>query len=161
MYSVVIQPLVERGRYFMKKGFVVCLSFLMTIVLLSPVQVKASNPDDVLAYINAEREAVGLDDLLVDSDLSDVAAVRAVECSTRFSHTRPNGKPWYTVSNTTNGENLAHAVNSNQQKPENVVLAWMLSPSHKANVLRDSFSSIGIAYYYDEDGETFIVCEFR
>lgn len=134
---------------------------VMSMMLFAPLQAQATSPDDVLAYMNAERTAVGLQGFTVDDTLSDIAAVRAVECSTRFSHIRPNGKAWYTVSQSTNGENLAHAVNANQQKPENVVLAWMLSPSHKANVLRETFTSVGIAYYYGEDGETYIVCEFR
>lgn len=130
-------------------------------MFIQPMQVKASNPDDILAYMNAERDAAGLAAFTVDDELSDVAVARAKECSTKFSHTRPNGKAWSTISSLTNGENLAHAVNENQQKPENVVLAWMLSPTHKANVLRSTFSSVGIAYYYSDTGETYIVCEFR
>jgi uncharacterized protein YkwD len=145
----------------MKKVFKFLLILLMGTAMLNPVKVKATNPEDVLAYMNAERSAAGLPSFTVDDTLSDIAAVRAVECSTRFSHIRPNGKAWYTVCSSTNGENLAHAVNSNQQKPENVVLAWMLSPTHKANVMRETFSSVGIAYYYSDNGETYIVCEFR
>ena len=97
----------------------------------------------------------------MDEDLKDIALLRAAECSEKFSHVRPNGQAWYTVSSLTNGENLAHAINYNQQKPENVVLAWMLSPKHSANVLRTSFSSAGIAYYESETGEIYIACEFR
>ena len=145
----------------MKKVFTVLISILMGAVLLVPNKAQATNPDDVLSYMNAERSAAGLPGFTVDDTLADIAAIRAVECSTRFSHIRPNGKAWYTVSSSTNGENLAHAVNINQQKPENVVLAWMLSPSHKANVLRETFSSVGIAYYYSDNGETYIVCEFK
>ena len=86
---------------------------------------------------------------------------RAAECSKKFSHIRPNGKAWYTVSGATNAENLAHAVNDAQQSPENVVLAWLLSPTHKANVMRRSCTSVGIAYYIGANGETYIVCEFN
>ena len=137
------------------------MSILMGVMILVPNKVQATSPDDVLAYMNAERAAAGLPGFTVDNTLVDIAAIRAVECSTSFSHIRPNGKAWYTVSSSTNGENLAHAVNANQQKPENVVLAWMLSPSHKANVMRETFSSVGIAYYYSENGETYIACEFK
>ena len=141
------------------------LSMLVTIILIGvltlPVTAKASNEDDIVAEINAYRESAGLELVALDEDLSDVAAIRAVECSEKFSHTRPNGQAWNTVSSLTNGENLAHAKNYNQQKPENVVYAWMLSPKHCANVLRKSFSTVGIAYYVAENGDTYIACEFR
>ncbi|WP_022778625.1 CAP domain-containing protein [Butyrivibrio sp. AE3009] len=145
----------------MRRVLTALMAVIVMFMLIAPIKAQATCPDDVLAYMNAERSAAGLPGFTVDDTLSDIAAVRAVECSTRFSHIRPNGMAWYTVSKSTNGENLAHAVNANQQKPENVVLAWMLSPTHKANVLRETFSAVGIAYYYSDNGETYIVCEFR
>ncbi len=145
----------------MKKFLILLMTFLIVAVFLNPVDAQASSEDDVLALMNAVRESAGLEAFTVDEDLQDIAEIRAVECSERFSHIRPNGKAWYTISTLTNGENLAHAVNQTQQKPENVVYAWTLSPKHYANVVRSSFSSVGIAYYSDDDGETYIVCEFR
>jgi len=91
----------------------------------------------------------------------EAAKIRAKECSVKFSHTRPDGQAWYTVSDLTNAENLAHAVNYNQQKPENVVYAWILSPKHNEIILDDSFSTVGIAYYANDSGETYIACEFH
>ena len=143
-------------KYFVSIAVMIAISFFVL-----PITAKASSEEDVLAYINEERQTQGLEAVTMDEDLQAVAAIRAKECSVRFSHIRPNGKSWSTVSKLTNGENLAHAVNINQQKPENVVYAWMLSPGHSANVLRESFSVVGISYYCDENGETFIACEFR
>ncbi len=147
----------------MRKAIVSFVTVLMIGIFFFPIAAKASdsNADDVLAQINEYRASYGLEALTMDDGLTDVASVRAAECSQKFSHIRPNGKAWYTVSSLTNGENLAHAENYNQQKPENVVLAWMLSPGHSANVLRRSFSSAGIYYYQSDSGETFIACEFR
>lgn len=147
----------------MRKTIVSFVTVLMIGIFCFPIAAKASdsNADDVLAQINEYRASYGLEALTMDDGLTDVASVRAAECSQKFSHIRPNGKAWYTVSSLTNGENLAHAENYNQQKPENVVLAWMLSPGHSANVLRRSFSSAGIYYYQSDSGETFIACEFR
>lgn len=145
----------------MKKFLILLMTFLIVAVFLNPVDAQASSEDDVLALMNAVRESAGLEAFTLDEDLQDIAEIRAVECSERFSHIRPNGKAWYTISKLTNGENLAHAVNQTQQKPENVVYAWTLSPKHYANVVRSSFTSVGIAYYSDDDGETYIVCEFR
>ena len=145
----------------MRKALLVLMAFLTAGMLLVPVTAKASSEDDVLAMMNAVRESAGLEALIMDADLQDIAEIRAVECSERFSHIRPNGKAWYTVSSLTNGENLAHARNYTQQQPENVVYAWTLSPKHYANLVRSSFTTVGIAYYSNENGETFIACEFR
>ena len=147
----------------MRKAIVSFVTLCLLVFLWCPVISKASDSsaDNVLAQINEYRATYGLEALTMDEGLTDVASVRAVECSQKFSHIRPNGKAWYTVSSLTNGENLAHAENYNQQKPENVVLAWMLSPGHSANVLRNSFSCVGIYYYQSDSGETFIACEFR
>lgn len=147
----------------MRKAIVSLVTLFLISLLCCPLTVKASDSSagDVLAHINEYRASYGLEALTMDEGLTDVAGIRAAECSQKFSHIRPNGKAWYTVSSITNGENLAHAENYNQQKPENVVLAWMLSPGHSANVLRKSFSSAGIYYYQDDNGETFIACEFR
>ncbi|MCR5670054.1 MAG: CAP domain-containing protein [Butyrivibrio sp.] len=145
----------------MKRMIGVMIAATLLGILARPVEVKAASEDDVLSLMNAARQEAGLSAYTLDSELSKAAQTRAEECSTRFSHTRPNGKAWSTVSASTNGENLAHAVNSTQSKPENVVTAWLLSPTHKANVLRNTFSSVGIAYFKGDDGQTYIVCEFK
>ena len=145
----------------MKRALGVLMAFLTVSMILTPVTVKASNEDDVLTLMNSVREAEGLEAFTMDEELTSVAYTRAVECSEKFSHTRPNGKAWYTVSALTKGENLAHARNFNQQKPENVVYAWTLSQGHYANLMRGNFSSVGIAYYVAENGDTYIACEFK
>ncbi len=145
----------------MQKTLITLVTVIVLGIFALPITAQASNEEDVLGQINAYREAEGLELVAMDEDLCAVAAIRAQECSEKFSHTRPNGQPWNTVSALTNGENLAHARNQTQQKPENVVYAWILSPKHCANVLRSTYSTVGIAYYYAENGETYIACEFR
>lgn len=145
----------------MKKALTCLMAFLFVSVILNPVTAKASSEEDVLTLMNEVREEAGLEALTMDEDLQEVAYTRAVECSEKFSHTRPNGQAWYTVSGLTKGENLAHARNYNQQKPENVVFAWTLSQGHYANLVRGSFTSVGIAYYSAENGHTYIACEFK
>lgn len=145
----------------MKKFSTSIILILLLGLIFNPIKSYAASPDEVLAYMNAERAAVGLPALIMNEDLVNVASMRATECASNFSHIRPNGKAWYTISDLTCGENLAHAVNNNQQKPENVVYAWMLSPTHKANVIRSNFTYCGIAYYTAPNGDIYIVCEFN
>ncbi|MBQ9301949.1 CAP domain-containing protein [Butyrivibrio sp.] len=137
---------------------------LLLIVFMSmwiiPITSKAASKDEILTQINAAREAAGLSSLAYSEDLEAAATIRAEECASSFSHIRPCGSAWYTVG-FTRGENLAHAENENQRKAENVVLAWLLSPKHKENVLRSCFTSVGVSYYSDSNGETYIACEFN
>lgn len=98
--------------------------------------------------VNEIREDAGLDPLVWDANLESVADVRASEISENFSHTRPNGKQWYTVnSKIQGGENLAYGFDN----AEDVVDAWMDSPTHRDNILYDDFAKVAISIY-EEDG---------
>ena len=107
---------------------------------LRAVALEASN------LVNEERAEAGLDPLEWDSNLETVANVRASEISHSFSHTRPNGRQWYTVnSKIQGGENLAYGFNT----AEEVVEAWMNSPTHRDNILYDEFTKVAISIYED------------
>ena len=98
--------------------------------------------------VNEIREDAGLEPLEWDNNLETVASVRANEISENFSHTRPNGKQWYTVnSKIQGGENLAFGFDN----AEDVVNAWMDSPTHRDNILYDEFEK-GAISIYEEDG---------
>ena len=152
---------VALGGYIMKRAILSVILVFMLGILFQPVTSRAAREDDIVALMNNARAQQGLSAVSLDDTLTGIAKTRAAECSKKFSHIRPNGKAWYTVSGATNAENLAHAVNDAQQAPENVVLAWLLSPTHKANVMRKNCTSVGIAYYKGANGETYIVCEFN
>ena len=98
--------------------------------------------------VNEIRAEAGLNSLKWDSNLETVANVRANEISEKFSHTRPNGRQWYTVnSKIQGGENLAFGFNT----AEDVVDAWMNSPTHRDNILYSDFNKVAISIY-EEDG---------
>ena len=109
--------------------------------------VSAVNRDDlasqVLRLVNEERASRGLSALRMDSELTRAACVRAGEIAQTFSHTRPDGASWSTVSADAYGENIAMG----QQTAEKVIAAWMTSTSHRENILRKSYGSIGICAY--------------
>ncbi|WP_243114500.1 CAP domain-containing protein [Agathobaculum sp. Marseille-P7918] len=102
----------------------------------------------VVALVNAERAKYGLSALKVDSLVQQAAQVRAAETVQSFSHTRPNGSSFSTalteagVSYTRSGENIAYG----QSTPQQVVNAWMNSSGHRANILNESFTTIGVGY---------------
>ena len=63
---------------------------------------------DALDIVNAKRAENGLAALNWSNGLESCAMVRAQEAASKFSHTRPNGKDWYTVNSELMwGENLA------------------------------------------------------
>ena len=94
----------------------------------------------VVNEVNADRAKYGLAPLTVSAELNRAAAVRAQEIVKRFSHTRPDGTSWSTVSKDAFGENIAKGHNS----PDRVMAAWMSSDGHRRNILRESFGSIGV-----------------
>ena len=107
--------------------------------------------------VNEQRAEAGLDNLKWDQNLETVCSVRAKECSESFSHTRPNGKPWYTVnSKIQGGENLAFGFDA----AEDTVNAWMNSPTHRDNILYDEFTKVAISIYQDDDGTCYWAQEY-
>ena len=95
---------------------------------------------EVAAQVNAERAKYGLSSLTVSDELTRAACVRASEIVRQFSHTRPDGSSCFTVSGAAYGENIAKG----QSSADRVMVAWMSSEGHRANILRESYGSIGV-----------------
>ena len=111
---------------------------------------------DALDIVNAKRAENGLAALNWSNGLESCAMVRATEAASKFSHTRPNGKDWYTVNSELMwGENLAKGYDSAQS----VVDAWMASPTHAANILAGDFTTCSIAVY-ETNGKLYFAQEF-
>lgn len=94
----------------------------------------------VVEEVNTERARRNLPALRVDAELTRAAAVRAAEIARKFSHTRPDGSAWSTVSASAYGENIAMG----QRTVDKVMAAWMSSQGHRENILRPSYGSIGV-----------------
>lgn len=121
---------------------------------------KASLRSEALrAYnlVNEQRTRAGLEPLVWDSGLENTSDVRARECETSFSHTRPDGSAWYTVnSQIMGGENLAYGYNN----AADVLDGWMHSPTHRDNILYPTFTKISISVYVADDGTYYWSQEF-
>ncbi|MFA6227040.1 MAG: CAP domain-containing protein [Candidatus Paceibacterota bacterium] len=96
---------------------------------------------------NQERQQNNLAVLKVDSLLSKAAQMKAEDMAGNqyFSHVSPDGKtPWYWLELVGYkydyaGENLA--INFNESKE--VTDAWMNSPTHRENLLKNSYTEMG------------------
>ncbi|MGI5841503.1 MAG: CAP domain-containing protein [Patescibacteria group bacterium] len=104
--------------------------------------------DKVYEQTNLERIKSGLPSLKYNPELSRSAAAKAQDMFTTgyWSHNSPSGKtPWdffkmvnydYSVA----GENLA----KDFYDTENMMRAWMKSPTHRDNILNGKYQEIGI-----------------
>ncbi len=125
--------------------------FLVTSMVLqsrAPIFSAAVLEGALVSLTNNARADAHLSPLAENSELTIAAQAKANDMAARgyFAHTGPEGKlawDWmheagydYAYA----GENLAaHFYNSDE-----VVQAWLDSPTHRANVMRSNFSDIGI-----------------
>ena len=105
-------------------------------------------PSIVTDLTNHERTDLSLVPLKRNAVLDKAAQLKADDMATHsyFSHTSPAGvTPWYWFEEagylfTYAGENLAvHFSDSDE-----VVSAWMASPTHRANIVNNDYTEIGI-----------------
>lgn len=122
----------------------------------SAVSSNSGYEKSVAQLVNAEREKNGLQPLTFDSSISNVARTKSKDMADNnyFAHQSPtygsagdmlrqSGINWSAW-----GENIA----SGQNTPEEVVNAWMNSPSHRENILSPNFSKIGVGYVVSANG---------
>lgn len=106
-------------------------------------------PSILVDLTNSDREALALNTLSVNPTLVEAAQMKADDMAGKsyFAHTSPEGiNPWYWFSKAGYrfafaGENLAIKFDDSDM----VNTAWMNSPTHRANILNDKFTEIGIA----------------
>ncbi|MGB8939334.1 MAG: CAP domain-containing protein, partial [Streptomyces sp.] len=104
----------------------------------------------VLRLTNAERTAAGLRPLSPDPLLTVAAQDHSADMVARafYAHTSPEGgEPWDRASAAGSthraiGENIA----CGQRTPAEVVDGWMNSPGHRANILKPSFTHLGVGF---------------
>ncbi len=113
-----------------------------------PTQASVSWQTSMLQAINRERSTAGLSPVSTCGALSRTAQSYAdVLIGTRnISHTGPDGSTLQTrvaaggyVGWTNIGENLA----AGQATVDDVMVAWMNSPGHRANILKPAFTHVG------------------
>lgn len=122
------------------RGLVVNRSARFTAAVLPAVMINLTNED---------RSDEGLSELVINPVLTEAARMKAEHMAEHeyFAHVSPDGlDPWYWFYRagyvfTDAGENLA----VNFSDSEDVVRAWMDSPGHRANILNEKFTEIGIA----------------
>lgn len=138
---------------------VLALSFLAFTAFVSPDNIDGRFTEDVAAssvssqtlisMTNSSRQKAGLPPLKNNSRLTQAALLKADNMLEEdyWDHYGPNGEtPWQFIleagyTYTYAGENLARGFSTS----EGVHQAWLASPTHKANIMNDKYTEIGIA----------------
>jgi len=155
--------------------FVYALAFLVLNFLIFPsIGISSGNAlasnidtDELIRLTNKERNARGLGDLVKNANLTVAANSKGSDMLAKqyWSHTGPNGEtPWQFIRASGYnyiyaGENLAKDFSTSLEAH----LAWMNSPTHRANILNVNYREIGIAVVsgqFNGKQSTIIVVEF-
>ena len=106
----------------------------------------------VIELTNQERARVGLAPLTFNPQLAEAAQLHVENMASQdfFSHTGLDGtEPWDRVQATGyNYSTVAENIAAGQRTPEEVVVAWMESDGHRANILNPDIQEIGIGYFF-------------
>jgi hypothetical protein len=145
--------------HFFREASIVALSFVVTIFFFGAVLQRALIldtslfadifPKVLVELANNDRAQDSLGQLKTNPLLEKAAQLKANDMAAKsyFAHTSPEGvTPWYWFAEAGYdfayaGENLAVDFSDSVD----VDKAWMASPGHRANILNDRFSEIGIA----------------
>jgi len=117
--------------------------------------------DEIVRLTNEARINERLSELKLSSSLNLAASIRVNELpNSPDIHIRPNGEHFYTVFNevglspSRGGENYSIAT-ANCYSPEQIVNAWLASPTHKKNIMNGEYTKIGIGHCISGDDEYF------
>ena len=137
------------------RNFLGIILFLEIFTFLVPIinhiniigNMAAVLPSVLTDLTNQERQDQSLPTLTTSPLLNEAAQMKATDMATNgyFAHTSPDGKtPWYWLEQVGYnyqyaGENLA--INFSDSK--DVTAAWMASPTHKANIVKENYTEIG------------------
>jgi hypothetical protein len=148
------RPHILRGRNARNIVAIVILLEVITFLLptLNHINTTGGMTAEVISSVlanltNGERQAQDLPTLTVNPLLNEAAEMKATDMATKgyFAHTSPEGKtPWYWLEQVGYnyqyaGENLA----INFSDSQDVTNAWMASPTHKANIVKENYTEIG------------------
>lgn len=123
----------------------------LVTITLTPLSAELSTITSarIVQLTNQERSRAGLNELTVNASLTEAARQKAQNMLDEdyFAHISPSGvTPWFWMSKVgygyqVAGENLA----IDFVEAENVVTAWMASPTHRDNILHPDYIETGIA----------------
>lgn len=160
------RPLALRHRTLSAVTALLLISKLVAVsaiaLIPAPAELSTITSAKIVELTNAERQKKGVGKLGVNSLLAAAAQQKAQHMLDKdyFAHISADGvTPWFWMAKVgyeyeMAGENLA----IDFTQAEDVVAAWLASPSHRDNMLQGAYSDIGVAVASGEfQGGTSIV----
>ena len=125
------------------------LAVLFVVLLPRTADLSTITSARIVQLTNAERIKAGQKELQVNSQLTQAAQQKGEHMLKEdyFAHISPSGvTPWFWINKVgysyqVAGENLA----IDFDESEDVVAAWLASPTHKENMLLPSYTETGVA----------------
>lgn len=122
----------------------------------------------VIAGINAEREAVGVAAVTYDVTLTDMAQVRASENAANDyfviengKHKRPDGRKASSIcEDYGQSGNFGEVMGRYQETPDEIVTGWHNSASHYACMTSGKYNRVGVGIAADSEGYLYWVAIF-
>lgn len=114
--------------------------------------------DLIVRETNQERRAAGLQDLVVVNDVTAAAQAYAEQLVATGAFEHANIQGMLTGNRTIAGENLFAGFGNDAAG--RAVAGWMNSEGHRANILNDRFTGIGIGIATRANGEMVVVQRF-
>jgi uncharacterized protein YkwD len=136
-----------------KSKIIAIITLLIIIISTTPLKTQAKEEPamdaesiQMINMINTERASLGLSQLQVDPILYNYTIIRAAESTQVFSHTRPDGSPYYSINpNLIWGELLAYGYGSADMSFN----ALKNDPPHYYVMTNPNFNKIGV-YHIDD-----------
>ncbi len=124
----------------------------------------AEYADEVFKLVNKARNEAGREPLERSEYLEEAAQTRAEECASMRSiryngqpHTRPDGSRWFTVLGISKNYNYGENAGQGKDTAEAQMKSWLKSEGHRANILREDYTEIGIGAAVSDEGEVFAI----
>lgn len=113
-------------------------------------EVESNEALEVLRLVNQERKKQGLNELVLNHTLNGIATKKAEDMrdNNYFSHQSARyGSPFemlqsFGVKYSSAGENIA----AGQKTAQQVMNDWMNSSGHRANILNNNYTELGVGY---------------
>lgn len=131
------------------KNIILNTTIFILVVLFNFGFANAASSQEIVNLTNINRTKNGLEALNININLTNAAQAKANDMfkDNYFAHIAPDGTtPWDFIKGagyeySYAGENLAIGYTDDQE----LVTDWMNSPLHRANIMNDKFTEIGVA----------------
>lgn len=147
-----------------KPGYTTATARISVSVYIPPTKGEmAELADKVFALTVTEREKAGITTTLQKKlDIEEEVMQRAVEISTKFSHTRPDGTEFYTIYGVSKNFNYAENIAAGPKSPAEALKSWMNEDNYRESILNDKYTGLAVGVYRDASGRLYWVqCFYR